>query len=223
MAIPALSEVDARILGSLVEKSLTTPELYPLTLNALVNACNQKSSRDPVMDLDYAAVEGGLKTLIAAGFAAQRYEPGGRAARYGHRAEVLLATEDAKVIGLIATLLLRGPQTVGELKTRSERLCTFESTAEVDALLQQLAARPDGAIVERMPRQPGQKEARWRHLFTPAAPEHAAPASAASDAPPPAAEDRYAALERRVAELERRLAVIEASPKGPTSDTGPKA
>jgi uncharacterized protein YceH (UPF0502 family) len=208
-----LTEAEARVLGSLVEKSLTTPELYPLTLNALVNACNQKSSREPVMSLDYAAVEDAVKSLVAKGYAAQRYEPGGRTAKYGHRAEVLLATEDAQAIGLVCVLLLRGPQTVGELKTRTERLCSFADLPELDRKLQELAARADGPIVERLPRQPGQKETRWRQLLTAAgqaAPAAAEPVSAPKPAaPPPQAADRVAALEARVAELERRLAALE--------------
>ncbi len=211
---PVLDEVEGRILGSLVEKSLTTPELYPLTLNALVNACNQKSSREPVMSLDYGAVQRGVDSLIGKGYAARRYEPGGRAERFGHRIEILLGSEDAKIIGLICVLLLRGPQTAGELKTRTERLCSFADLAEVDTLLQQLAARVDGPIVERLPRQPGQKETRWRQLFTGAPTAPAAPA-AASDAPAagpsipapvPGLEERLAALEARVAALEARQA-----------------
>jgi len=204
---PTLDEIEARVLGCLIEKSVTTPELYPLTLNALVNACNQKSSREPVMTLDYGAAQRGLDSLIAKGYAARRYEPGGRAEKFGHRAEVLLGTEDAKTIGLICVLLLRGAQTVGELKTRTERLCSFADIAEVDALLQQLTARADGPIVERLPRQPGQKEARWRHLFTPVSAAAEAPAAAASQpaAAAPGLEQRLAALEERVAALERRL------------------
>jgi uncharacterized protein YceH (UPF0502 family) len=202
-----LTDVEARVLGSLVEKSLTTPELYPLTLNALVNACNQKTSREPVMSLDYSEVEQGVNSLIEKGFAARRYEPGGRAAKFGHRIEVLLGSEDPKIIALVAVLLLRGPQTLGELKTRTERLCAFESAAEIDALLQQLAARADGGIVSRAARLPGQKEARYRQLFTTELPVGAPPVA---EPPQPHPADRAAALEKRVEDLESRLAALEA-------------
>ena len=203
MPAAQLDEIEARVLGCLVEKSLTTPELYPLTMNALVNACNQKSSREPVMSLDFPTVERALKSLMERGFAGHVYEQGARSAKYTHRIEVLLATEDPKVIGLVCVLLLRGPQTVGELKTRTERLCAFASIQEVDAALQALASRVDGPIVAKAPRQPGQKEARYRHLFTPQAEPPPAPPAA------PAA-DRVAALEQRVAALEERLAALEA-------------
>ena len=204
-----VDEVEARILGSLIEKSLTTPELYPLTLNALVNACNQKNSREPVMSLDHAAVEAGVKSLVAKGFVAQRYEPGGRAAKFGHRVEVLLNSENPKIVGLVCVLLLRGPQTVGELKSRTERLCVFESVAEVEALLSELAGRSE---VEKLPRQPGQKESRFRQLYSAPAPEHAAAAAPQADpqAAPPAAADRIGELERRIRALEERLAKLEA-------------
>lgn len=202
-----LDEVEARILGCLVEKSLTTPELYPLTLNALVNACNQKSSREPVMSLDFSTVESGLKSLLERSYAGQIYEAGARAPKYTHRMEILLASEDPKAVALLCVLFLRGPQTVGELKTRTERLCAFESLQEVDALLQSLAARPDGPVVSKLPRQPGQKEARYRQLFT----AHEAPAEPAAPAVrPPPPPDRVAELEQRVAALEARLKALEA-------------
>src|SRR5579883_323913 len=161
-----LDAIEARVLGCLVEKSLTTPELYPLTLNALVNACNQKSSREPMMTLDFNAAQAGVNSLIEKGFAARRYEPGGRTEKYGHRIEVLLGSEDPQAIGAICVLLLRGPQTTGELKTRTERLCQFASIADVEALLQRLSTLGSGPIVARLPRQTGQKEARWKELFT---------------------------------------------------------
>lgn len=210
-----LTAVEARILGSLIEKSLTTPELYPLSLNALVNACNQKSSREPVMTLDFAAVEQGLSSLREKGLIAQRYEPGGRAAKYGHRVEVLLNSENPKEIGLICALLLRGPQTLGELKTRTERLCQFADVAELEGLLQELSARVDGPIVGRLPRQPGQKEARFQQLFAPteiaaAAPVMPAAAAATPALTPAASPDRLTALESRVSALESALQALAA-------------
>jgi uncharacterized protein YceH (UPF0502 family) len=170
-----------------------------------------------VTALDFAAVEQGLATLREKGLVAQRYEPGGRASKYGHRIEVLLNSEDPKQTGLICALLLRGPQTLGELKTRTERLCAFADVAEVESLLQELSVRVDGPIVGKLPRQPGQKEARYQQLFTPAA---AAPAPSASPAPTavpagPPTPDRLAQLEQRVAALEAALKALEKGPNGP--------
>lgn len=202
-----LNEVEARVLGCLVEKSLTTPELYPLTLNSIVSACNQKTSRDPVMNLDDKAVGQGLFTLMDKGLAERCHEPGDRVPKFRHHVEVLLGGQDPKEIGAICVLLLRGPQTPGEIKTRGERLCRFESTAEVESVLQTLSARDGGPFVARMERLPGQKEARYRHLFAGAE----APATAPRDcAPQPApADDRVARLEKRVEALETRIKALE--------------
>ncbi|MFA6317023.1 MAG: YceH family protein [Elusimicrobiota bacterium] len=198
-----LTEIEARILGSLVEKGLTTPEQYPLSYNALLNACNQKTSRDPVMQLDEDAMGKGLHSLLQKGLAERCQEPGSRVPRFRHRIHVLLQSEDPKQIGAMTILLLRGPQTPGEIKNRSERLCAFTSTVEVDSVLQEFATRADGALVVKLPRQPGQKEARYRHLFCPASPEHAAPVSPEGQAAP--ALDRLSALEARVGALEASL------------------
>jgi uncharacterized protein YceH (UPF0502 family) len=204
-----LTEVEARVLGCLIEKSMTTPELYPLTLNSLTNACNQKSSRDPVMSLDEGTVARAFSTLQQKGLVFQKSESGNRVPKFGHRVENLLNGGNAKEVGAICVLLLRGPQTPGEIKTRTDRLCQFESTADVEVVLNELAARTDGPFVARLPRQSGQKEARFMHLFSGEAPATGpAPAPAAAKpvpAPPshaPAADQRLAALEDRVAKLE---------------------
>ncbi|MCX5795587.1 MAG: YceH family protein [Elusimicrobia bacterium] len=205
-----LSPIEARILGSLVEKSLTTPELYPLTLNSVVTACNQKTSRDPVMTLGHSEVEKALTGLVERKFAGRIHEAGARAAKYSHHIDVLLATEDPKTIGAICILLLRGPQTPGEIKTRAERLCEFESTVEVEALMAALASRVDGAIISRLPRQPGQKESRYQQLFTENAPQQEPQAPAAQPpAPAEPAPDRVARLEARVAEIEAALRELQ--------------
>jgi uncharacterized protein len=205
--IPQLTEIEARVLGCLVEKSLTTPELYPLTMNSLVNACNQKTSRDPVMTLDEETAGKGLFSLLHQNFAERVTEPGSRVPKFRHKIENLLGGSDPKLVGAVCVLLLRGPQTPGEIKGRTDRLCKFESTAEVEALLQDLASRADGPMVAKLARQPGQKETRYRHLFSGAAPEHA---PAAPDAAPaaPAEGDRLAALEKRVAALEALVASL---------------
>lgn len=207
-----LNEIEARVLGSLVEKSLTTPDLYPLTLNSLVLACNQKTSRDPVMTLDEAAVGQGLHALIEKSLAGRLHEPGSRVPKFMHHIELLLSGADDKITAVICVLLLRGPQTPGELKTRTDRLCRFASAAEVDSLLQDLAARPE-PWVARLPRQPGQKEVRYRHLFS-GAPAPVAEAAAVSAAAGPVPEDRLSLLEKRVEALE--AAVKTLSPASPT-------
>jgi uncharacterized protein YceH (UPF0502 family) len=197
--IEQLTPLEARILGSLVEKSLTTPELYPLTLNSLVNACSQKTSRDPVMTVGHNDAERALNGLVERKLAARIHEPGARAAKYTHRIDILLGSEDPKVVGAVTILLLRGPQTPGEIKGRTERLCRFESTAEVEALMAELSSRVDGPVVARLPRQPGQKETRYQHLFSGAVPVGPEP----DPQPSPSAEpDRIALLEARVAALE---------------------
>ena len=148
-----LDDVEARILGSLAEKSYATPGQCPLTFNALIGACNQKTSRDPVMNLDSDAVGRGVATLIEKGLVERRTVPGSRVPKFEHHIEALLDSRDPKLAGTICVLLLRGPQTPGEIKTRTERLCGFAGTAEVEALLQDLAARTE-PFVARLPRQP---------------------------------------------------------------------
>lgn len=217
-----LTEIEARILGSLVEKSLATPEQYPLSVNSLTAACNQKTSREPVMELAAETVGKSLYPLMTRGLVEQLFDVGNRVPKFRHRIKNLLQDENPKIVGLVCVLLLRGPQTPGEIKGRTERLCEFASTAEVEALLRELAARPD-PIVAVLPRRPGQKETRFRHLFCggPAivSPEPAAVRSS-SEAPTPAprGEDRVAVLERRVRSLESAVRRLEeklaASPPG---------
>ncbi|MFI5345641.1 MAG: YceH family protein [Elusimicrobiota bacterium] len=204
-----LDEVEARVLGSLVEKSLTTPEQYPLSLHSIVSACNQKTSRDPVMALDEAAVGRGLHALLEKSLAGRLHEPGARVPKFMHHIELLLSGADAKAVATICVLLLRGAQTPGEIKTRTDRLCEFTSTAEVEALLQDMLLREDPWIA-KLPRQPGQKEVRYRQLFSgEAAAAASAPAAVAAAPLPAEAPDRLTQLERRVEALEeivKRLA-----------------
>lgn len=196
-----LDAVEARALGALVEKSLTTREQYPLTFNSLLNACNQKSSRDPVMTLDHDALGRAVQSLVEKGFLERQQVPGERVPKFRHDIGKLLGSDDPKLVGLFTVLLLRGPQTPGEIKTRSERLCEFASTAEVEGLLQQLCAAAE-PLAARLPRQPGQKEARYRHLFSgETAPVPAGAAAEPAPAPAPRPE-KLAELERRVADLE---------------------
>jgi hypothetical protein len=157
-----LDAVETRVLGSLLEKDMTTPEYYPLTLNALIAACNQKSNREPVMDLDEEAVRGALRSLEESGLAGvARAE--GRVARFEHRMGEVLNL-GRRETALLCTLLLRGPQTPGELRGRSERMHRLEDLDEVQLVLQKLIEH-DPPLVKLLPRQPGTKEARYVDLF----------------------------------------------------------
>ncbi|MFH2204638.1 MAG: YceH family protein [Elusimicrobiota bacterium] len=197
-----LDAIEARILGALVEKSITTPEQYPLSFNALLNACNQKTSRDPVMNLDIDALGRSVATLIEKDLAERR--SGSRVPKFLHHVDRLFDGGDPRVAGIVCVLLLRGPQTAGELKARTDRMCTFANAGEVESLLQDLAARPDGPFIARLPKQPGRKETRYRQLFTGGAPD--APAAAVSA---PAQPDRMSRLEQRVAALEQLCRSIQ--------------
>src|SRR5690242_170333 len=158
-----LTEIETRVLGSLIEKDVTTPDYYPLSLNALVNACNQKNNRDPVMTLDEDAVRDALGTLQEKRLAGPASGADSRVTKYEHRSqEVFNFTRGETAI--ICTLLLRGPQTIGELRGRGERMHLFETLDDVESTLQKLAHRQP-ALVKVLPRQPGTKEPRWTHLL----------------------------------------------------------
>ncbi len=159
-----LSQEEARVIGSLIEKELTTPQQYPLTLNALLLACNQSSNRDPVVDFDEPTVDNALVSLKAAGLVRFVHPSHGRSVtRYQQLlAERLALTEQQ--LALVAVLLLRGPQTAGELRSRSERMCEFDGIAQVDGELDRLSSLSE-PIVARLSRQPGQKEERWAQLL----------------------------------------------------------
>jgi uncharacterized protein YceH (UPF0502 family) len=200
-----LTDVEARILGSLVEKSYATPDQYPLSLNALTNACNQKSNREPVMHLEEAAIARALALLQEKNLVGRRSEPGSRVTKFLHHVENLIGGGTAQEIGMICVLLLRGPQTPGEIKTRTDRICEFASTAEVEAVLLELAGRSDGPYVVRLSRQTGQKEARYAQLFCGHPPE----TKPVQIPPKPAAitlERRVERLEAAVKEIQDRLA-----------------
>ncbi|MCM2267240.1 MAG: YceH family protein [Elusimicrobiales bacterium] len=198
-----LTPEEARALGALVEKSLTTREQYPLTFNSLLNACNQKSSRDPVMTMGLDSLGVAVQALIQKGLVERQQAPGERVPKFRHDIGKLLGSDDAKVIGIMTVLLLRGPQTPGEIKNRTDRLCEFTGTAEVEGLMQGLCAAAE-PFVARLPRQPGQKEARYQHLFCGAVPaaETQPPLAAPGAQPAQAAASKVALLEARVAALE---------------------
>lgn len=201
--VPALLDpVEARVLGCLMEKKAITPENYPLTLNAAVTACNQKTSRHPVMKLDPGKVGHALRTLEQRDFVTSEY--GARASRYAHNAESALGLT-AQQRALICLLLLRGPQTVAELYTRSERMAGFDSPEDVRYTLDRLAGH-EPPRVTCLGRGAGQREDRWAHLLCgPVDSLPAVPAEEASGEPATGLAARVEALEQRVTELEARL------------------
>jgi hypothetical protein len=212
-----LTPAQARVLGVLVEKEATTPDYYPLSLNALINACNQLTNREPVMHLDEEEVRLALRRLEDQGLAGRARGADGRVTKYEHWLGEAFNFTRAEA-ALICVLLLRGPQTPGELRNRTERLHRFEEINDVLAGLQKLSER-DPSLVAVLPRQPGTKEARYSHLLSgpvesAMAVEHAtAPRAAAPYAPSnandnPAHEDRITQLEATVAELKNEIATL---------------
>ncbi len=205
-----LTEIEARVLGALIEKDITTPDYYPLSLNALVNACNQKNNRDPVMTLEEDSVADALATLQEKRLAGPASGADGRVTKYEHRLQEVF-NFDRREIAVLCVLLLRGPQTPGELRGRTERMYHFEALDDVVSTLDRLAQRqpPLSAI---LPRQPGTKESRYMHLFSGDAPAtiDADVARASSRAPdqPNSAADRLSNLEDEVAKLRREVAEI---------------
>lgn len=162
-ALPELTLLETRVLGVLSEKQRTVPDSYPMSLNALTNGCNQKTARDPVMDASenqVAEAIAHLKTLKLVTEAS-----GGRVTRYGHQLGLVLQVPTQSV-ALLTVLMLRGPQTAGELRLNCERLHKFSDISAVEAFLQELAERPAGALVAELPRQPGARENRWAHLLS---------------------------------------------------------
>jgi uncharacterized protein YceH (UPF0502 family) len=159
-----LDPVEVRVLGSLIEKEATTPEYYPLTLNALVNACNQKSNREPVVSYDDDTVEDALEGLRAKRFVLI-VTGSGRVTKYGQRISETFNL-GRRELALLAVLLLRGPQTLGELKDRCERMYSFADLEETERVLDKLAEWPSGALAVKLARQPGQKESRYAHLLS---------------------------------------------------------
>lgn len=201
---PPLTAEEARVLGCLIEKESTTPETYPLTQNATVTACNQKTSRNPVMKLDPGRVGQTLRKLEQRGLVASEY--GARASRYRHRVDAQMKLTPPQRV-LIGLLLLRGPQTLSELYTRSERMHRFDDLDDVQYALERLATREPPMVVQ-VPRGPGQREDRWMHLLcgtVDTGPAQPAPDATPADTDSESLEQRIAGLEERVAELERRL------------------
>ncbi len=162
-ALPALSLLEARALGVLVEKQHTVPDIYPLTLNALVAGCNQKTSRDPVLNATDAETQSAVDQLRSLSLVIE--SSGGRVMRYAHNVERVLQVPP-QAVAILASLMLRGPQTAGELRINCERLHRFADISSVEAFLAELAQRAAGALVVELPRLPGARENRWMHLLS---------------------------------------------------------
>jgi uncharacterized protein YceH (UPF0502 family) len=204
-----LTEVEARVLGALLEKETTTPDYYPLSLNALVNACNQKSNREPVMNLDEPAVRGALETLQQKALAGPAKGADSRVTKYEHRLQEIF-NFDRREAAILCVLLLRGPQTPGELRGRTERMYRFEDLDQVQSALQQLMRR-EPSLVKILPRQPGTKEARYAHLLSGDIQDWQDPAVVAQttqsdDSRMAQLEEEIAGLKRDVAELKQQMA-----------------
>jgi uncharacterized protein YceH (UPF0502 family) len=163
MALPTLSLLETRVLGVLLEKERTVPDTYPLTLNALTAGCNQKTSRDPILHATDEEVQGAIDHLK--GLSLVMETSGGRVMRYAHNAGRVLNVPPQS-LALLAVMMLRGPQTPGELRINTERLHRFGDMLAVQGFLDELAARPAGALVRELPRQPGARENRWMHLLS---------------------------------------------------------
>jgi uncharacterized protein len=203
-----LSAVEARVLGALIEKEITTPDYYPLSLNALINACNQKNNRDPVMTIDEGTVRTALHNLQSKHLAGPASGADSRVTKYEHRVQEVFNFTRAET-AIIDVLLLRGPQTPGELRGRTERMYRFEELSDVQSALQHLMER-EPPLVKMLPRQPGTKESRYAHLLAgeiqgwEASPEsESTPADDSQDS------ERLTRLERDVAALRQELAELK--------------
>lgn len=212
--VPPLAPFEARVLGCLIEKEFATPEYYPLTLNSLIAACNQKSNRDPFLNVGASEVEVALESLRNRRLASVFAGAEARVPKHKHTLDLVFPLEPTAV-ALLAELLLRGPQTTAALRGNAERLHAMPDLAEIETLLADLAARPSGGLVQKLSRQPGQKEARWAQRLTGDTPQ-----TSASDQPapltvsltlPPEVERRLAALEAEVVHLRAELAKLRSA------------
>ncbi|HEX7810865.1 MAG TPA: YceH family protein [Burkholderiales bacterium] len=214
-ALPLLSPLEARVLGVLVEKQLTTPDNYPLSLNALVAGCNQKTSREPVMNVSEEEAQGALDALKDKKLVINSWGASRRVVRYSHSLPQMLGT-DQGTTALVATLMLRGPQTPGELRIACERMYRFADLSSVEAYLEEMARRSSGALAVRLPKQAGSREHRWAHLLSgtidgPA--ESAAPqAPTANPGTLAALQAELNALRDEVAEIRQMIAELKERP-----------
>jgi hypothetical protein len=232
--IPQLSTLEARVIGSLIEKQVTTPDQYPLSLNALLLACNQKSNRDPVIELTDRTLQELIDALLRKHMVLEKSGFGSRVAKYQQRFcntefSALQFTPQERAV--VCELLLRGPQTAGELRTRAARMADIDDVAQVEAALEHLANFEAGACVARLPREAGRRETRYAHLFAGALPSAlvaaatstpsaaavtgpAASAAAGSTDATASADTRLSALERQVQELRAEVQALRARLEG---------
>jgi len=210
-----LSPMEARVIGCLIEKQITTPDQYPLSLNALVNACNQKSNRDPVMAADEAAIQATLDHLARKHLVIEKSGFGSRVPKYQHRfcnTEFGSLKFTPQELAIVCELLLRGPQTPGELRTRAARMASFSEVDQVETALESLASRADGPFVVRLPREPARRDSRYAHLFSgavtiPALTEQSITESSMTSPPGSSRLDR---LEEEVRQLKEELKDVKA-------------
>lgn len=200
--LPILSLLETRVLGVLAEKQRTVPDSYPLTLNALLSGCNQKSSRDPVLEASEAEVQAALDSLRSLSLTME--SSGGRASRYAHNIEKVLHIP-SQALALLTMLMLRGPQTAGELRISCERLHKFADISSVESFLTELAERAAGGLVVELPRQPGSRENRWMHLLSGEPVFAAASAVSVAVASADVSVGEIVALKANVAKLEEEV------------------
>ena len=207
-----LTALESRILGALIEKEITTPDQYPLSLNALINACNQKTNRDPVMSLDEATVQQALDGLSKRHLILERSGFGSRVVKYRHR----LCNGDhnplqmtAQEVAVITERMLRGPQTPGELRSRSQRLASFTDLGDIETTLEMLATRDDGPFVLRLPKMPGAREARYCQLLTGEPDIEAMTNAAAQSVPAPGAPEGSSTVQSLVERIEALEAQVQ--------------
>ncbi len=203
--LSVLSLLETRVLGVLIEKERTVADTYPLTLNALLAGCNQKTSRDPILNATTSEVQGAVDNLKAMNLVIE--SSGGRVSRYSHNFERVLHVP-RQAAAILAVLMLRGPQTAGELRINCERLHPFSDISSVEAFLRELAERPAGALVVELARQPGSRENRWAHLLSGAPVMQEAVAAAAPDDTGAAASE-LSAVKASVARLEAEVAELK--------------
>lgn len=208
-----LTALEARVVGALIEKEITTPDQYPLSLNALLAACNQKTNRDPILDLTAHVVQATLDGLVKAHVVSDRGGYGGRVTKYKQRfcnTEFSSVQFSAQELAIVCVLLLRGAQTPGELRAHTNRLCEFADAQAVEAALDALMTRSDGPYVARLARAPGARESRYAHLFSGHIESVAASAALASAPRDEGLAERVAALEETVTRLSAELATLKA-------------
>jgi uncharacterized protein YceH (UPF0502 family) len=220
-----LSSTEARVVGCLIEKEITTPDQYPLSLNALTNACNQKTNREPVLELTEAAVQQAVDSLMRKYLVSDKSAGyGGRVTKYKHRfcnTEFGALKFSKQELGILCVMLLRGPQTPGELRSRTNRLCDFADASQVESTLRGLMEREEGPFIARLPRAAGARESRYAHLFS-------GNIESAPEAPPPddpvagtgaTLSQRVALLEELVAGLRSELDALRSTAAAPGSAT----